>query len=370
MSLDTKLTEALRKHPFLAFFDEKSMLELMDSAEILSLRKEETIFSEGDDADAIYLILRGSVRLTKRDPDGKEQFLAFVSENDFFGEFGVLDGKPRSAAAFSTGGETTLARLPRDRVLHLFDTSDGRSSLKLALHIIGKVRSINERYVEEQLRKERMTLLGEMADRIIHDMKSPFCVIQLIADMLRRDLPDELTEQCEMLESQLDRVQNMVEEILEFSRGKTQLKKTPVRIAEILGKFQAYNYEYLKQSGVNLQVDSIPKTIEVDKEKMLRVIQNLVNNAVEALQDQHGIISIHAEDHGDTVAIIIEDNGPGIPEELQATLFEPFSTKGKNKGTGLGTAIAKSIVEAHGGQLSFKTTAGKGTTFYIELPTH
>ncbi len=365
---DTAMSD-LRRHTFLAFFDDVPASQLAEAAQIITLECDDLIFHEGDLADSIYLVLKGTVRLMKKDSSGKPQFLAFVRPNDFFGEFGVLDGHPRSAGAFAAEDDTVLARLPRETVIRVFNTTGGQGVLKVALHIIAKVRDINERYVEERLRKERMTLIGEMADRIIHDLKSPFCVIQLVTDMLRRDPPEDLTEHCDLLESQLGRMQTLVEEILEFSRGRTQLNRKPLQIAEVLGRLQTYNHEYLDRMRVTLSVDAVPKTVEVDSDKLLRVFQNLINNAVEAFDNLPGKISIHTEDQGSSIDISVSDNGPGIPEAMRSTLFEPFATMGKAKGTGLGMAIAKSIVEAHGGTLTFETAMGSGTTFHIALPT-
>jgi len=368
MPAKPNVPEELRAHPFLAFFDDAAANQLAESAQVVTHPAGQLLFREGDIADSIYLVLEGTVRLTKKDPEGKEQLLAFVGPNDFFGEFGVLDGKPRSAGAFAAEEGTVLARLPRELVTGVFEESGGQGVLKVALHIIGKVRNINERYVEERLRKERMTLVGEMADRIIHDLKSPFCVIQLVTDMMRKDPPEDPTELCNMLDEQLVRMQNMVEEILEFSRGRSHLEKILVPLADVLNRFDKYNREYLKRANVELTVESIDRTVEADSDKLLRAIQNLVNNAVEAFKGKPGRIDIKAEDNGDHILITASDNGPGIPEEMRSTLFEAFATKGKSKGTGLGMAIAKSIVEAHGGELTFETATGKGTRFFIRLP--
>ncbi len=360
----------LRNHAFLAFFDEVPAGQLAEAAAIVAFPQDAVIFREGGLADSIYLVLRGTVRLTKKDASGKDQFLALVHANDFFGEFGVLDGHPRSASAFAAEDNTVLARLPRETVVEVFNTTGGQGVLNVALHTIAKVRDINERYVEERLRKERMTLIGEMADRIIHDLKSPFCVIQLVTDMLRRDPPADLTEHCDLLESQLSRMQTLVEEILEFSRGRPQLQLRPVPISEILGRFQTYNHEYLNRMHVELTVDSIQKMLNADSDKLFRVFQNLVNNAVEALAGEPGRISIRVKDSSPMIEIAVADNGPGIPESLRGTLFEPFATVGKIKGTGLGMAITRAIVEAHGGDISYESAAGRGTTFRIRLPAH
>ena len=358
----------LAGHQFLAFFDEENARKLANSAELSTLKSGDLIFREGEGADSIKLVVKGVVRLTKLDSEGKEQLLAFVRENEFFGEFGVLDGKPRSASAYAGDDGTVLASLPRDAVIGVFNQSGVQGVMKIALHIVGKLRTINERYVEERLRKERMTLIGEMADCIIHDLRSPFCVIQIVTDLLRRSPPADLTEYCDMVEAQIARVQHMVEEILDFSRGKPQLKLESVSMEDILGRFKSFNQAFLAKLQVELVTGTPPVVIEADGDKIFRVFQNIVNNAVEAFGGDPGRLEIRVEEAGEALLIDVKDNGPGIPEAMRASMFQPFSTMGKAKGNGLGMAITKSIVEAHGGTIAFTTANGQGTTFHIQLP--
>lgn len=363
-----KAPPSLRAHPFLALFDESSSARLAQSAEILRLAEGERIFDEGDPADSIYLVLGGSVRLTKKDPGGREQLLAIVGANEFFGEFGVIDGHPRSAGATSAITETLLARLPRESVLGVFRDSGVEGVLKVALHIIRKVRDTNEMYIKEHVRKERMTLVGEMANTIIHDLRNPFTVIQLCTEMLRGEVSPAAREKCDLIQAQLGRAQNMIEEILEFSRGTSQLKKAPSNLADLLAKFEGLFHDYLGLMHVRLTLRPVSRVVELDADRMIRVLQNLVNNAVEAFNGQPGEIGIACEDLGKDVVLRVSDNGPGIPTDMRAIMFEPFATMGKRKGIGLGMAIAKSIVTAHGGELTFETKLGKGTTFIIRLP--
>jgi signal transduction histidine kinase len=367
MSSTGEQAKALRVHPFLAFFDERLARSLSESAEIRSYREGERIFSEGEPADSMYLVLAGSVRLTKKDPAGNAQLLAVVAHDDYFGEFGVLDGNPRSTGALAAVQDTVLARLPRERVLQVFNSS-GEGMLKVALQIIRKVRDTNELYVKEHVRKERMTLVGEMANTIIHDLRNPFTVIQLCTQMLRNEIRPESLEKCELIESQLDRAQSMIEELLEFSRGRPTLNKRSVDIREIFSQFECLFHDYLARSQITLEMRPISRVVDMDVNKMIRVLQNLVNNAVDAFAGKGGMILIGCEDKGDKVVITVADNGPGIPEAMHAIMFEPFATLGKKKGVGLGMAIAKSITVAHGGELKFETKPGQGTTFFVELP--
>jgi signal transduction histidine kinase len=97
-------------------------------------------------------------------------------------------------------------------------------------------------------------------------------------------------------------------------------------------------------------------------------LQNLVGNAIEAFNNCGGQIEIVVSSNDRWADIRIIDNGPGIPEAIRDRLFEPFVTHGKRGGTGLGTAIAKSIIDAHNGTIRFNSNLGEGTTFYLRFP--
>jgi signal transduction histidine kinase len=107
----------------------------------------------------------------------------------------------------------------------------------------------------------------------------------------------------------------------------------------------------------------------IDHDRMIRVLQNLLNNSVEALAaTQGGKIVFAARRNGGMCELTVRDNGPGIPRVIWGTMFQPFTTHGKKGGTGLGLAIAKGVVEAHGGKITFESAKGAGTTFRIRLP--
>ncbi|OGV46191.1 MAG: hypothetical protein A2X46_12630 [Lentisphaerae bacterium GWF2_57_35] len=360
--------EETRGHSFLQLLDEESARRLMEASQTATLQQGEPLFCEGDEADSLYLVLQGAVRLTKKDLVGKDHVLAIVRENDFFGEFAVLDGLPRSASAVVAESETRLLKVPGAVFMEVFHVNENKGLVKLALHIIGKVRETNERYVEERLHKERMTLVGEMAQSVIHDLRNPFTVIQMALYLVRmKSLPTETLQHCMVIEEQVLRMQKMVDEILEFCRGKPHLHITPVRLRDLFAQVGKLEEIYQAQ-GIQLMLEPVDLVIQADENKILRVIQNFVSNAADAFEGKPGQISIKAAPTESGVRIAIRDNGCGIPKEIQATLFELFTTCNKGKGIGLGLAIAKSFVEAHQGKLTFETEEGRGTTFFVDLP--
>jgi two-component system NtrC family sensor kinase len=106
----------------------------------------------------------------------------------------------------------------------------------------------------------------------------------------------------------------------------------------------------------------------IDAARMQRAIANIGANAAEAMGATPGSFTVNAEKSGTMVRIALQDNGPGIAEEIRDRLFDPFVTRGKAHGTGLGLAITRQIVEAHGGSISVDPGNGPGARFIIELP--
>jgi hypothetical protein len=125
----------------------------------------------------------------------------------------------------------------------------------------------------------------------------------------------------------------------------------------------------IEQHGLNFipRVLPVPVGTSVEFPNNDDVFHNMVRNAQEVMPDG-GTLSVRSTIDDRSVVIGVTDTGPGIPQEIQNTLFEPFVSYGKSHGTGLGLAISKGIVEEHQGSLGFVSEEGKGTTFYIRLP--
>ena len=169
---------------------------------------------------------------------------------------------------------------------------------------------------------------------------------------------------------EIDRLVGLCQEILDFARGTSSLLKRAVAFDDFLRAALVALGPELERRGVALEVDlACGDTARVDANRIKRVVLNLCRNAVEAVTGSADArLTVLTARRADRVHIEIADNGPGIPEEIADTAFDPFVTHGKEHGTGLGLAIAKKIVEDHGGTIDFTTAAGHGTTFTIELP--
>lgn len=359
----------LKSHRFISFFEPKQASELCTRATIEELPDRKVIFEEGEGPDFLYLVLDGKVEFRKSQNGNEYKTIAHALADDFFGEFGILDGRPRSAQAVVCD-RATLAKIPRQKFIEILGKTQITVVLSLFSYIIDRIRNTTSEYAKELVYKDRMVLLGEMVNTIIHDLKSPLSAINLASSLVKEMHPDaETVEWCDIIKAQAQQMLSMAQELLEFSRGQGKLYKEPIDLIEVLDIFQKLNHAYFQESKVKLIINCPDYIVfNADQNKLLRVLQNLTNNSVDAFKKQGGIIEITAWTTVESVLIQFSDNGPGIPDSIRDNLFESFVTYGKQTGTGLGTAIVKSIIEAHGGKISFESNKNKGTTFDITIP--
>lgn len=358
----------LESHKFFSFFEPEQSAELCKITIVENVPSQKVLFEEGDLSDYLYLVLEGQVEFRKRTGSNQYQSLTKALPDSFFGELGVLDGKPRSTQAI-VYEDAILAKIPGNRLMEILYAAKGQAVIKLFSYMIQRLRESTDEYVKQLVHKEKMVLVGEMLNTIIHDFKSPLSGINLASGMVKEQHPDEETiDWCDMIQAQAQRMSAMAEEFLEFVRGNAVLNKQPVNLAVALNRFERLNRVYFQEAKIEFVMQVTDAVVKVDENKLMRVVQNLVSNAVEAFKGCGGRVELIACVNEDGAHITIRDNGPGIPEVIKDRLFESFVTYGKHSGTGLGTTIAKSIIDAHGGQISFQSNYQEGTTFYIILP--
>lgn len=365
-----QLVMDLKDHSFFSQFSPEVGEAIRKLVRLVEFHDGEVIFNEGDIPDSLYLVLDGGVDIVKSLPSLPRQIIAQIGADNYFGEYGVLDGQARSASAVACGPLVRLARIDRTPFMDLLNVAPGYSILEMSRHLINNIRNTNERYMHDVVRKTKLTSLGEMLNTIIHDFRNPFTTIRLAAEVLIKTHKDDesLSSLCKLIDEQIERMKLMTDEILEFSRGTSTMSCKPTRLLDIFERFQYLHGEDLSKNKIDFSMQAVDTVLTVDANKIVRVLQDLVNTAVEAFAQNGGRITIIAREVEGRVEIAVADNGPGFPETILPRLFEPFATAGREKGLGLGLAICKSIVEAHGGTIRVETEIGKGTTFFIRLP--
>jgi signal transduction histidine kinase len=240
-----------------------------------------------------------------------------------------------------------------------------------------------EQLEERERLRDRLASLGEMAAGIAHELKNPLAGIEVMAGLLRRQVPDSKDAQSLLADilSEAKLANAIVVEMLEFVRP-VRLQVEHTDIADVLHQAVTMAESKTPRGGVAVTIetrDGLPR-IEGDHHQLAQVFTNLIANAFEAL-DGKGRIAITAvpsvidDDPAfagirpPTPAIMIDvaDNGPGLPAHATDKIFDPFFTT-KVTGTGLGLAIVRKIVDAHDGRIDVSSVPNAGTRFRVTLP--
>jgi signal transduction histidine kinase len=241
-----------------------------------------------------------------------------------------------------------------------------------------------EQQEERERLRDRLASLGEMAAGIAHELKNPLAGIEVMAGLLRRQVPDSRDAQALLADimSEAKLANAIVVEMLEFVRPiRLQVEHTDV--SDVLHQAVTLAESKANRGEVTVQVDVAPQLpmIEGDQHQLCQVFTNLLTNAFEAL-DGRGRIGIRAaaesieqdpafagEAHRPTPAVVIEvaDDGPGVSADLSDRIFDPFFTT-KPQGSGLGLPIVRKIVDAHDGRIDLSSIPGQGTRFRVTLP--
>lgn len=226
-------------------------------------------------------------------------------------------------------------------------------------------------HLESQLlQREKMAAIGNMASGIVHDFRNPVSVIQSAAEFA--DDAEINAEKrglyLKIIRDESARLGQMAQDILDFARGEIKIEKKDVELHKFLEIISDVLEPYFEKKKIVFSVDNKEDSMaRIDVARMIRVFINIGANAADVLgEGQNFQIKVFRKDAG--ILFALRDNGPGVPEAIIPVLFEPFVTEGKSHGTGLGMAISRSIVEAHGGKIWFETVSGGGTTFFVELP--
>ena len=342
--------------------------KIAPNVRVVQLAPGEVIFREGDPGDVMYLVGKGSVKISKSGRGGQQETLGFIQSGNFFGEMALLDGEPRSAMATAVES-TLLGTVDEPTFQHILELAPSRLHMNFLRSVTERLRSVNSHFISEVMRSERLSLVGAMANSIIHDLKNPICIVRCCSDLIARDTTDvRIRDLAAMTEKATDGMLSMTQELLDYARGSTSLTCETVSIWRLLDELNQQALRLLPghniQFAKNIRYDG---NVLIDLPRFIRVLANLIKNAREAMPNG-GILTISTDLVGDQVVIRISDTGIGIPAELLPRLFEPFVTHGKSHGTGLGMAIAKSVVTAHDGKISVSSVQGKGTTVDIRLP--
>lgn len=235
-------------------------------------------------------------------------------------------------------------------------------------------RSFNEMVVRVQ---SSQLAMRDFVANVSHELRTPLTSIQGFAQALQDGTAEDPKRAAQVIQEEAGRLGRLVEELLELARidsGQASLKRGPVEIGIVLGSIHERLQLRAEKRGVRLANHSGPElTIIGDGDRLAQVFTNLIDNAIKHT-DQGGEVRLRWEADPAWVTVHVEDSGSGIPPEELPRIFERFYRLDKARagsgprGAGLGLAISKEIVEAHGGELTAKSVPGRGSRFSVRLP--
>ena len=247
-------------------------------------------------------------------------------------------------------------------------------------------RDITEtKFLHSQLlRSERLAATGQLAASIAHEINSPLQGITALLSVIRMkyEHDKELLSQIDLINNAFISIRNTVRNLIDLNRPGKE-KKQPMNINQVIENTVALTSSHLKKNMVSIKLNLVAKKskINASPQQIGQVIMNLVNNAVESIihapdfQEKlkrsapvSGEISIETHNRNDEIIITVEDNGPGISENDLAKIFDPFFTRKKTMGMGVGLSICYGIIEDHKGVIYANNTPPGGAVFTIRLP--
>ena len=219
---------------------------------------------------------------------------------------------------------------------------------------------------DDLVKSERLSSIGELSARLAHDLRNPLSVIKNSVYVLENHMGDKkdekITKYMSVLREEVDRMSHQINEVLGFVKTRP-MQIEPFQVQQLLKDA----LPGIIPKNVTIQLPENDVTIHGDKEQLLIVFRNIIQNSIQAIGEKEGKITLRIDEDDNYFLIDFEDNGPGIPTNILDRIFEPLYTT-KQEGTGLGLVTCKTVVEQHGGNIKVTNNPDGGVTFTIMIP--
>ena len=241
--------------------------------------------------------------------------------------------------------------------------------------VIVSARDITvEKKLEQQIiQSERLAAMGQMIGGFAHELNNPLTSILGMSELLQEgEAPESVRKQMVVLQQQARRAAEIVQNLMYFSRPPAP-GKTPIELGELVQRTLHLHAYSLRKSNITvdfLNQASLP-LVSGDAHQLMQVFLNLMLNSEQAMREvrDRGTLRIRLEKNEKSVAVVFQDDGPGIPPEILPNIFDPFyTTKRPGRGTGLGLSICKAILREHNGNVEAASGPGGGAVFTVTLP--
>lgn len=274
----------------------------------------------------------------------------------------AVNEKPLQVAALRKGGEQISCEI----FVNEIEEDDG--SRRMFVH----VQDISERQRLEQLRRDFLNMVS-------HDLRTPLTAITMGLDMLQSGTCGEMSGSAmtviKQAKTSSDFVISMVTELLDSEKIQAkefELDVKPTMVKTVIDKAVSATSPVANKAKVSIETDFTNDDFKADEDRIVQVLINVIGNAIKYSPRESRII-VKGGIVGTGIKFSVTDTGPGIPKSLQTAIFEPYRQlqqpkQTKRRGFGLGLAICKLLIEAHGGSISVDSVEGKGSTFSFSIP--
>ncbi len=321
-----------------------------------------------------------------------EQETVFTEEAEYAGKDVIFVMSPLKGGewmlVYQQEASDAFSDLWRTRKLALIIFFIGGVAIVIKAFLLSKrmVQRIEQADREKEMMNEqvietgKLASVGELAAGIAHEINNPVAIMVEEAGWMEDLLEEEDLKESENIEefrralqqinTQGARCKEITHKLLSFAR-KTDPKEREIHINELVEDIVSISEQKARYGNVkiNMHLGVELPIIYASPSEMQQVFLNLINNAIDAIGTQGGVIDITTRKEGDFVIVDIADNGQGIPKSILPRIFDPFfTTKPVGKGTGLGLSICYGIIKKAGGEITLNSAVGLGTTFHVHLP--
>ena len=382
--------------------DEKTLIDIANALTEKQVKKEKIILRKGDEGKAMFIIVKGKVRVH----DGNH-VLSRLEAGSVFGEYSLIDEEVRSATV-TAETDSELLKLSQEKFYAL--VSENQEILKGVLKVlIGRMRDMNtleeklaksylkiqaqKQEIEEQhsnileqkdlMEEQNYDLLSlndeknQLISVLVHGLKNPLTSSICIAEILKEEITDEdhpHFEHVNTLYQSLERMKKMINETLNLNKIESKTLHLQLECIEVSKSIKNVVSQFgfpIQQKKLNIELDLVKSVSKLNSVYIYQIIDNLMSNAVK-FSPVSGNIFIKLAHNGRNILLEIKDEGPGISPDQINCLFDQYERqtdwKNENPNTGLGLAIVKKYAEALKGRVWCESKEGKGSSFFVELP--
>jgi signal transduction histidine kinase len=291
-----------------------------------------------------------------------EELLCADVENVQGMMFNELDFTVKNSGS---GTRITAAGTTYDVILSRSTVSDPEGSVRGYVVLIKDITMFKELERQNE-RNQRLIAMGEMAAKIVHEIRSPLCSIELFSNMLSKDLKGTgHSDMADGISTGIKSLNNILTNMLFFAKPQKP-SLMDIKLAQAIEDSVSMLVPLIQIRGIHLSTDLNDAVVKSDSELMKQVFMNIILNAVQAMPDGGNLRIVTAETDEHFTASVIDD-GEGVDPQYIEKIFDPFFST-KDKGTGLGLAIAHKIMQSQGGFIRAYKNKEKGSTFCVSFP--